>query len=298
MSEPATTGNTTPDTANTTSAASSATASATAAATTDQASASSSPAAAGDWMSSLSPELKNFAHAKQFKDPGMVVDSYKNLEKLMGAPKDRLLKLPEDPAAAEWETIYQRLGKPEKADGYKVEVPKELGLDEGFVKFAKDMFHKANLTTAQAEAVLNEWTSKSMADLTAARAAQEAQMQQEFDGLKSKWGNAYEQKLSIAQAGAREAGLSAEQIDSIQNALGYTKTMELFSNIGSKLGEASFTAGANKGFGAMSPETARMELANLKADSAFMQKYVSGDAAAKAKMNKVMADAYPGEIMI
>lgn len=256
-------------------------------------------AAPGDWTSSLSPELKVFVGNKQFKDPAQAVDSLMNLEKLMGAPKDRLLKLPEAADSPEWEAINQRLGKPAKAEDYKFpEIPKEFGVNEEFTKFAKDMFHKANLTSAQAEKVMTEWVAKNQADIANIQAAQTAKVQQEESALKTKWGNAFDQNLNIAKAGAKESGLTVEQIDSIQSSLGYQKTMELFNSIGSKLGEASFTSGQNPGFGSVSPETARAEIANLQKDSAFMNKYLSGDSQAKAKMEKLHRDASPGEMSI
>src|SRR5690606_18358521 len=71
---------------------------------------------ATDWTSGFSDDLKGFVQNKGFKDPASVLDSYRNLEKLMGTPKERLLRLPEnmDDANAMGE-IYTRLGRPQTA---------------------------------------------------------------------------------------------------------------------------------------------------------------------------------------
>ena len=73
------------------------------------------PAAPADWTAGLPEEMKGYVQNKGFKDPSAVVESYRNFEKLMGVPQDRMIKLPEkaeDKAA--WDSIYNRLGRPEK----------------------------------------------------------------------------------------------------------------------------------------------------------------------------------------
>lgn len=252
-----------------------------------------------EWFQAFqNPENKNFAQVKNYKDPEMVVESARNLEKLLGAPRESLLRLPTDEKAPEWEQVYQRLGKPEKADGYGLEVPKEGGASKEFIDWAKDAFHKANLSTAQAKAVLDQWNGLSAAEATKAQEVANAKSAQEATDLKAAWGNAYEQNENIAKAGAREFGLTPEKIDAIQKTLGYKETMQLFHNIGSKLGEATFTDGGSKGFHALPPAMAQAQLESLKSDKEFMGKYANGDATAKAKMSKLFADAYPGEFSV
>jgi len=69
--------------------------------------------------------------------------------------------------------------------------------------------------------------------------------------------------------------------------------MKLFARIGKGMSEDSFVEGkGNNGFG-MSPEAARMRLGQLKGDQNWSAKYLSGDADAKAEMDRLMRIAYP-----
>lgn len=263
------------------------------------------PGAVPTWYDGFkSPENKGFVQTKGFDSPEMVIESYKGLEKLMGVPKDRLMTLPEDrskpEAVKEMEAIFSKLGKPESADKYDFgEMPKDSPTaSKEFIDWAKNAFHKANLTSDQAKSVIAEWNQQQTQAFKAQTEAEGKAAETNFNDLKANWGNAYDQKLSIAKSGAKEFGLTPDQIDGIQKNIGYQKTMELFHNIGSKIGEATFQNGQSMGFQAMSPDSARNAIAALKQDSSFMNKYANGDAEAKAKMNRLMADAHPGQMSL
>jgi hypothetical protein len=76
--------------------------------------------------------------------------------------------------------------------------------------------------------------------------------------------------------------------------MGFAKVMELFHNLGSKMGESDFVSnGSNAGFGALSPEAARSKIAELKADKEWTNRYLSGDRAAREEMSKLHKWAYP-----
>lgn len=259
------------------------------------------PPATADWISGIkNDEIRGFVQTKGFKDPEILADSYRQLEKLIGVPKDQILKLPTDFNTPEGEAVFQRLGKPEKPEGYNIEVPKDATpADKEFMDWAKNTFHKSNMTSDQAKNLLGEWNSFQQAAAKKQLEAIETQNKTEYDTLKSQWGNAYDQKLEVGKAAAKEFGLTQEQIQGIQNTVGYEKTMKLFHDIGSKLGETPFVQGNGKnGFGAMDTETAKSLIAAKKSDSEFMKKYSNGDANAKAEMGRLYKDAYPGEITI
>lgn len=257
------------------------------------------------WFDSFkNPENKGFVQTKGFDGPEMAIESQRNLEKLMGIPKERLLALPEDmskpEAQKELSKVFERLGKPESADKYDFgELPKDAPASQKeFTDWAKNAFHKANLTASQAKEVVDAWNNKVQETSKSQIELEQKEAERSFNDLKANWGNVYEQNLTIAKSGAKEFGLTADQIDGIQKSIGYEKTMKLFHNIGSKLGEAQFTNGQSKGFGAMSPDSARLELQSRMSDKAFMQKYTSGDTEAKNIMNRLHADAFPGQVSI
>ena len=65
-----------------------------------------------------------------------------------------------------------------------------------------------------------------------------------------------------------------------------------FMAIGRALGEDRIEGGADSGFGP-SVEAARARIEGLKADPAWTKRYLGGDEAAKAELQRLMRAAYP-----
>ena len=106
--------------------------------------------AAPDWTSSFQEQDKLYITQKGFKDPAAILDSYKNLETLMGTPKERLLRLPDKPDAPEWGDIYDRLGRPKNANEYQFAKPAQGGAEnKEFTEWAQKLFHGQGLTRQQ-----------------------------------------------------------------------------------------------------------------------------------------------------
>ena len=256
-------------------------------------------ASAGDWVSQFkNDEVKSYVQAKGFKDAEVLADSYRNLEKLMGAPKDQLLRLPTEEGSPEWNQVFERLGKPKDPNGYKIEAAKDVPGAGEFAQWAKENFHKANLTESQAKTLYEAYNGFAKGELTKQEAAFAAAQKAEFETLKAEWGNAYEQNINIAKQGAKQFGVDEAKLNAMQKVMGYKETIKFFQNIGSKLGEASFVEGISGGAGRSSPEVARAQISQLLADPAFSKAYANGGAKEKAQMNNLFKDAYPGETTI
>lgn len=258
------------------------------------------PAAApspGDWMTGFSPELKGFVESKNFKDPATVAESYRNLEKLLGGPREKLFRIPDSESDAKaWGDIYDKLGRPKDAKEYDIKVPEGMG-DQKFADWARGKFHELGFTKKQAETLTagwNEYIGKASAEQTAAL---EAKTNQEVTALQAEWGAAHDQNLQIAKAAAHEFGFDGDAIDALETAMGYQKTIKLLHSLGQKVGSDKFVgpdAGKGGGFGVMSPEAARSEIARLQTDSSFTRKYLEGDMDARAKVEHLHRMALGG----
>lgn len=244
-------------------------------------------------------ENKHFALKKGYESPEAAIESYRNLEKLQGVPKERLLTLPEkmDDVKAVAE-LFERLGKPKDAKDYKFKT--ETG--DQFGEWARTAFHEANLTETQADVVINKYREMAKGLQGNQSAADLAKVQRGTEELKAAWGNAYEQNMNIAQAGAKEFGFTKEGVAAMEKAIGTKATLETLKNIGSKLGEAQFARGGQgggQGFsGKLSPDMAKAEMKSRLADPAFAAKYTSGDADAMRIITKLQMDAHPGDMTI
>lgn len=261
-------------------------------------------ASAADWTSSLNPEIKGYVQAKGFKDVGAIADSYRNLEKLLGAGPDKLLKLPEKADAPEWNDIYSKLGKPADKSSYKIPIGDGETEDKEFTDFVRTTFHEANLTSEQAERVATKWSefTRSRVD-TATKESQSTilmKQQQEKTALQNEWGKAFEQNVNIGREAARAFGVAPEMIDKLESAMGFQNVMKFMHSIGSKLGhEGKFVEGVNQnqnGFGALTPDVARNKIAELKADKEFVGRMWNGDTKAKAEWNRLHEFAFPGAV--
>jgi hypothetical protein len=267
------------------------------AATSDSASASA-PATAHvpDWLTGLNDQVKGYATNKGWKSPAEVLDSYQNLEKLVGAPQDKIIKLPGDDDKDGWNSVYSRLGRPQTPEEYKLDVPKEGG-DPEFAKWAAGNFHELGLSAKQGQtlaAKFNEYAA-------GMKAAQDAALIQKLDQgqvtMKKEWGAAFEQNVKVASKAAREFGVSPEVIDKIENAIGYDGVMKLFHSIGSKIGESSFVQG-NVAGGALTPDQAKAKISALQQDNGWVKKYTAGDLGAREEMSRLHQMAYQGDMTL
>jgi hypothetical protein len=105
-----------------------------------------------DWTNGLPDDLKGYVTTKGFKDTASVVDSYKNLEKLIGV-KEKLLQVPDDLSDSKsMENVWKRLGRPEKPEDYGIK-----GKDEAFSKWSAEQFHKLGLNANQAKELVKNY---------------------------------------------------------------------------------------------------------------------------------------------
>lgn len=251
------------------------------------------PAAqATDWTSSLSDEAKGFVQNKGWKEAGLAVESYRNLEKAIGVPPERLLKIPEKADDVQgWNAIYNRLGKPEKADGYKIEG------DEGMVKFGRDAFFEANLSTKQVESIVGKWNAFVKGEQEAATKAREGKFKEADDALAREWGAAFEKNGQVAKKAAEKFGITEQEIQALESTIGFAATAKLFHKIGSTTGESEFVAGT--GFnpnGPLTPQQAKYRLSELQKDSDFQGKVVKGDVQALHELKRLTAFANGREL--
>ncbi len=257
--------------------------------------AAASSAGATDWTASLPDTQKLWVQNKGFKAASEALESYQQYEKLMGVPKERLLKLPDKPDAPEWNEIYDRMGRPKEAAEYKFAPPKGGQLNPEFTSWAQKQFHELGLSRKQGEALATRWNEYAMGDVEKANQTSAANLKAEQTALQREWGSAHESKLKSAFKAAETFGLGREEVTQLEKALGFSKTLKFLDSLGSKLGEDSFVTGEGGGGfkGALTPEMAQAEIAELKKDSDFIRRYNSGDREAFKKMQDLHKFAYP-----
>lgn len=260
--------------------------------TTEGSAATTTQATSTDWTASFNDDNKGYVQNKGFKDPSSLLDSYRNLEKLVGVPADRVLKLPEKDDAPEWAGIFERLGTPKDPKEYKIDLPKEGG-DPVLAANAREMFKAAGLTTKQASTLVEKWNAAQTAGKAAQVEQYNTQVNQDMTALKKEWGAAYDQEIGLAKLAANGLGFDQTKISQLEQVMGFAGVMKMFSGLGSKMGEDSFVrpAGGN-GFGAMTPAQAKDRINALRADTDWVKRYTAGGASEKQEFQRLNEMAY------
>jgi len=238
-----------------------------------------------DWHTGLSDDLKGYVSTKGFKDPASVVDSYRNLEKLIGV-KEKLLQVPDnlgdEKAMAD---VWKRLGRPEKPEEYGIRAE-----NEKLAKWYTETAHKLGLNRNQAEALFKSFDEYAKVEATEVETQHKAKADQMVNELKTKWGAAYDQNLTVAQSAAKQFGITSEQVAQLESVMGFQPVMELLNNIGAKIGEPDFVGGTGaKGFGTkvLPPAQAKEKINQLMQDTEWFNRYYNGDVQAKQEFENL-----------
>lgn len=243
-------------------------------------------------------DLRGYSEVKGFKDPETLAESYRNMEKLLGVPQERLLKIPESTDDAEaMKPVLARLGlaPPETPEGYKFT---ELeNVDKDFAIAAQTWMLEANISPKQASILAAkqiEWQAAENAKYLA-QATEEASA--DMGRLQAEWGAKYNDKLENARRAMRQFGVDETVAKDIEAHVGAAKLLKLFNSIGEATSEARFVegGGVKPGFG-MTSEGAQVRIKELMSDKEWSKRYLGGGAVEKKQMTELQQVAYPGSI--
>lgn len=249
------------------------------------------------WTDGFSADDRGFVQSKGFADPGQLLNSYRNLEKLMGAGPADLLRMPKDDKPESWDPVYARLGRPAAPGDYKLAkfegMPDEASAAK-FNDFLRNTFHGLGLTAKQAEGITGKWADFVRETISGQETALEQQALAEQSVLRGEWGPNYDRNVNIARSAASALGLAPEHVDQLEDALGFGQTMKFLASVGSRMGEADYVDGGSRpGFDVQDQESAMAEINTLKVDVEFAKKLTSGDAEAKARWDRLHMIAFP-----
>lgn len=226
-------------------------------------------------------QLGEMVKAKGWKHPGEALLSYQNLEKVFGADKaGRTILAPKSDDDTEgWNSLYNRLGRPESADKYELPVPE--GQDRSFAEAFAPVMFEAGLTAKQAKALAEKWNEMSGSIVEQQEAAFQQQVDAEYSALQREWGVAAAQNEEIARRAAikfsKEAGLDADAFDAMEKAIGTAKLIKLFHSVGSSFQEGTFVSNDALSGGKMTPAQADAKIKGKFTDQEFMARYMNQD---------------------
>jgi hypothetical protein len=175
----------------------------------------------------------------------------------------------------DWSNVYSKLGRPENADGYKLELKEGTQVDKDMESWYRGLAHKAGLNDRQANAIFQEYMAKE-AELKAANAPPSPEDVEIIKGeaeiaLKKEWGKAFDTKMNEAKGVLSE--FAPKDFDQLLTKDGvplgndpvFIKTLANIGNyINSKLGEDKMVG--SKQQPQYTPADAEKEIASLRGD--------------------------------
>ncbi len=242
--------------------------------------------AAGGWLETLPEDLAELARLKGWKEPAEAVESYKNLQSLVSAERDgRTLVKPRDENDHEaYERLYQALGRPPEPAGYELEqVLNGEGGDGRFMETMGRSMHEAGLSKAQGLALARAYQNYCQQLSLELEHKYQSQVDYLAETLPP-------EDLEAARRGIRLSGAPAPVIAQLEKALGPAQAVEIFANIGRRLAEDSLS-GQAQALGDGGPDAAARRIAELRADPAFRQRYLSGESAAVSQLSQLYRQA-------
>lgn len=261
------------------------------------------------WASSFqSPELRALAIRRGWTGPEQAVESYRHYEQMRGAPKERLLVLPEKDDAPEWGEVWGRLGRPSKAEEYEIE-----GADPELLQ----ALHKEGISKRAAKNLAALLTQRAEAHRTRETETSAQELELEQRALRQEWGGEFDNNIRAGQQlmqriykdvgfeSPEDAGAFVEAFQKSAGKGGYGKVMKFFARLGRAMGEQGFVEGGADGGGArgggggfgMTPEAAGAAFDAFRLDPEKMAKVVSGDRAANAEFERLAELASKGRQM-
>jgi hypothetical protein len=150
---------------------------------------SPSPAPASGWEA-IPEDLRKTSELQRFEKSenrvSELAKSYVELSKLDSGK----VKLPDDKTPIEEvEKFYNKLGRPEKVDGYKWTAPKDIPINEEIVKEFLPVAHKYGMTNKQVQAAIEFEAIKGKQLADAREAAIQKLNDDRWETYKKEWGD-------------------------------------------------------------------------------------------------------------
>ena len=250
------------------------------------------PAAPPPWHSTLDAEGVAHAAAKGWDklDAGQAAiaaaKAARSLESLHGGiASGEYARLPRVDAPDEAKAFWQKLGTPEKAEGYKFDglaFKDGTSLDPAFQDAARAAALAAgvpaNMLTAFIAGMMPHMEQEEAAEKVAAQNAATASKAE----LEAEWGPQLASNKFVAARAMDALKVPAEAIAALEAMPGsnYKWVMNHFLELGKAMGEARFVPGGGNN-GPLTAAGARAQLATLMADQDWVRRLMTGGSASK-----------------
>jgi len=171
---------------------------------------------AKSWKETISEEFRNDPNISKFTEIDALAKSYINATRMIG--QDKVAVPNENSTDDQWNEVYTKLGRPESADKYKLEVKSETApLDDTAIKQFAENAHQLGLNNKQAQGILEFYKNSMEGSIQQARVDTETAQANAEQELRKEWGRSYDENIkkagAIAKANMSEDILNMELKD-------------------------------------------------------------------------------------
>lgn len=232
------------------------------------------------WYAKLTPENQGWLEKKGWNKPDSletVVKGYAELERTYRSG-DKVVWPKDENDTEAWKALHTKLGVPESAEKYKF----PEGVDAEQIKAIAPELHKLGISQTQAEGLAKLDLGRMQQAMEQQQHAWTDDQQKAMDKLNGEWGGKSAEEIEYNRRAMRALGISVEEANVFMRG-GSEKFLRLLNLAGRSMREDNTGAMQDDsvlGFG-MTGNRAAAEIAEKKADIAFMQRLQKGDKAAE-----------------
>ena len=169
------------------------------------------PTVAKSWKEAISEEYRNDPNISKFTEIDALAKSYINATRMIG--QDKVAVPNENSTDDQWNEVYAKLGRPESADKYKLDVKSEaVPIEDGAIKQFAETSHKLGLNNKQAQGILEYYKSMMEGSAQQFKVDTETAQAQAEQQLRQEWGKTFEENVKKAGSVAK-ANLGVDVLD-------------------------------------------------------------------------------------
>ena len=169
------------------------------------------PTVAKSWKEAISEEYRNDPNIEKFTEIDALAKSYINATRMIG--QDKVAVPNENSTDDQWNEVYAKLGRPESADKYKLDVKSEtVPIEDGAIKQFAETSHKLGLNNKQAQGILEYYKSMMEGSAQQSKVDTETAQAQAEQQLRQEWGKTFEENVKKAGSVAK-ANLGVDVLD-------------------------------------------------------------------------------------
>ena len=159
-----------------------------------------------NWKDMLPEDLKASTALEPIQDIPNLVKSFINAQKMIGS-SNKFTK-PDQFATDEERVNFFRqvMDVPSKLEEYNVDVPKEANFNDGFITALKELAFNQGMAPNQTNALLKWYADFNNQALAEHEQQVQSRVAEQTEALKKEWGEAFNKRLALAKATAKEFG--------------------------------------------------------------------------------------------